>query len=125
MSGCAGMTGFTDADTGNRVGEWVEYNVNHPGLTVKIIEPFSPELMPISTIGKTSPSPLRHTITFGKKSNPHKLEIVGRYHKDLYLDGKYYGSIWIGDVVIKNGVMSIDGKLVSEIKTKKAIKSKK
>jgi len=125
MSGCAGMTGFTDADTGNRVGEWVEYNVNHPGLTVKIIEPFSPELMPISTIGKTSPSPLRHTITFGKKSNPHKLEIVGRYHKDLYLDGKYYGSIWIGDVVIKNGVMSIDGKLVSEIKTKKAIKSEK
>ena len=125
MSGCAVMTGFTGADTGNRVGEWVEYNVNHPGLTVKIIEPFSPELMPISTIGKTSPSPLRHTITFGKKSNPHKLEIVGRYHKDLYLDGKYYGSIWIGDVVIKNGVMSIDGKLVSEIKTKKAIKSEK
>lgn len=115
ISGCAGLTGFTGADSGTRVGEWVEYNVNHPGLTVKIIEPFSQELMPISTIGKTSASPLRHTIKFGRQSNFHKLEIVGRYHKDLYLDGRFYGSIWTGDVIIKDGAMSIDGKPVSEI----------
>ena len=114
ISGCAGLTGFTGADAGNRVGEWVEYNVKHPGLTVKIIEPFSQELMPISTIGKTSPSPLRHTVMFGEQSNSHKLELVGRYQKDIYLDGKFYGSIWTGDVVIKDGVISIDGKLISE-----------
>jgi hypothetical protein len=117
LSGCAGLTGFTGADAGTKVGDWVEYNVSHPGLTVKIIEPFSEDLTPISTVGKTSPSPLRHTVTFGSTANLHTLEIVGRYHKDVYLDGNFYASLWTGDIVIKEGLISIDGKLLSESKT--------
>lgn len=116
LSGCAGLTGFTGADAGTKVGDWVEYNVSHPGLTVKIIEPFSKDLAPISTVGKTSPSPLRHTVTFGSTANLHTLEIVGRYHKDVYLDGQFYASLWTGDVVIKEGLISIDGKLLPQIK---------
>jgi hypothetical protein len=111
------LSGFTGADAGTRVGDWVEYNVSHPGLTVKIIEPFSKDLTPISTVGKTSPSPLRHTVTFGSTANLHTLEIVGRYHKDVYLDGNFYASLWTGDIVIKEGLISIDGKLLSESKT--------
>jgi hypothetical protein len=116
LSGCAGLTGFTGADAGTRMGDWVEYNVSHPGLTVKIIEPFSQDLAPISTVGKTSPSPLRHTVTFGRTTNLHILEIVGRYHKDVYLDGQFYVSLWTGDIVIKEGAISVDGKLQPEIK---------
>ncbi|ABE55900.1 hypothetical protein Sden_2621 [Shewanella denitrificans OS217] len=116
LSGCAGLTGFTGADAGTRMGDWVEFNVSHPGLTVKIIEPFSQDLAPISTVGKTSPSPLRHTVTFGRTTDLHTLEIVGRYHKDVYLDGQFYASLWTGDVVIKEGLISIDGKLLPQIK---------
>ena len=115
VSGCANLIGFTGADTGKRVGDWVEYNVNHPGLTIKIMEPYSEELMPISTVGKTSPSPLRHTVIFGTQSRQHKLEIVGRYSKELYLDNKFYGSVWLGDVLIRDGSLSIDGKLVAAV----------
>ncbi|MCF2911204.1 hypothetical protein L1285_23165 [Pseudoalteromonas sp. DL2-H2.2] len=115
VSGCASMIGFTGADAGKRVGNWMEYNVNHPGLTIKIMEPYSEELMPISTVGKTSPSPLRHTVIFGTQSSQHKLEIVGRYSKELYLDNKFYGSVWLGDVLISDGNLSIDGKLVAAI----------
>ena len=115
VSGCANLIGFTGADTGKRVDDWVEYNVNHPGLTIKIIEPYSEELMPISTEGKTSPSPLRHTVIFGTQSSQHKLEIVGRYSKELYLDNKFYGSVWLGDVLIRDGSLSIDGKLVAAV----------
>ena len=115
VTGCANMIGFTGADAGKRVGDWVEYNVNHPGLTIKIIEPYSEELLPISTVGKTSPSPLRHTVIFGTQSNRHKLEIVGRYNKELYLNNKFYGSVWLGDILIRDGSLSIDGKLVSAV----------
>ena len=115
VSGCANLIGFTGADTGKRVDDWVEYNVNHPGLTIKIMEPYSEELMPISTVGKTSPSPLRHTVIFGTQSSQHKLEIVGRYSKELYLDNKFYGSVWLGDVLIRDGSLSSDGKLVAAV----------
>ncbi|WP_105169676.1 hypothetical protein [Pseudoalteromonas sp. T1lg23B] len=115
LSGCANMIGLTGADAGKRVGDWVEYNVNHPGLTVKIMEPYSEELLPISTVGKTSPLPLRHTVIFGTHSSRHKLEIVGRYNKELYLDNKFYGSVWLGDVLIHDGNLSIDGKLVAAV----------
>ena len=115
VSGCANMLGFTGADAGKRVGDWVEYNINHPGLTIQIIEPYSEELMPVSTIGKTSPSPLRHTVIFGTQTNQHKLEIVGRYSKELYLDGKFYGTTLLGDILIHDGSLSIDGKLVPAV----------
>lgn len=115
VSGCANMIGFTGADAGERVGDWVEYNVNHPGLTIKIIEPYNEELLPISTVGKTSPSPLRHTVIFGTQLNQHKLEIVGRYGKELYLDNKFYGSVWRGNILIRDGSLSIDGKLVAAV----------
>ncbi|WP_232772082.1 hypothetical protein [Shewanella sp. Actino-trap-3] len=91
--------------------------MSHPGLTITIIEPYSTELMRISTIGKSSPSPLKHTVIFGKKSKPHKFEIIGKYQKDLYLDDLFYGSIWIGNIVIKDGALIIDNKLVSPKKT--------
>ncbi|MDR7121330.1 hypothetical protein [Rheinheimera soli] len=115
VSGCANMIGFTGADTGKRVGGWVEYNINHPGLTIQIIEPYSENLIPISTVGKTSPSPLRHTVLFGTQTNQHKLEIVGRYSKELYLDGKFYGTILFGDILIHDGSLSIGGNLVSAV----------
>jgi hypothetical protein len=115
ITGCTSMVGFTGADAGKRMGDSVEYNVNHPGLTIKIIEAYSDELMPISTVGKTSPSPLRHTVIFGTQSSQHKFEIVGRYKKDLYLDNKFYGSIWLGDILIRDGNLSIDGELVPAI----------
>jgi len=118
LTGCAAMYGLTGADEGTRISnEWVEYHVTHPGLTITILEPYSPDLMPISTVGKKSPSPLTHVIKFGKSSNHHKLKIVGRYKKELYLDGKFYASIWSGDIVIKDGVLSIDGKLISATET--------
>ncbi|KTD99173.1 hypothetical protein [Pseudoalteromonas sp. H71] len=116
ITGCAGILGVTGADTGKRISDdWVEYNVTHPGLTIKIIEPYAPDLMPISTVGKSSPSPLRHTIIFGTKSNQHELEVIGKYKKELYFDNRFYGSIWSGDVLIRDGSLSIDGKLVSVI----------
>ena len=43
----------------------MEYKVKHPGLDIKIIEPYSPNLLPISTVGKSSPLPLTHTVIFG------------------------------------------------------------
>ena len=114
ITGCASILGVTGADTGKRINDdWVAYNVTHPGLTIKIIVPYAPDLMPISTVGKSSPSPLRHTIIFGTKSNQHKLEVVGKYKKELYFDNKFYGSIWSGEVLIRDGSLSIDGKLVS------------
>ncbi|KAF7786195.1 hypothetical protein PRUB_a0679 [Pseudoalteromonas rubra] len=116
MTGCASVLGITGADAGKRISDdWVEYNVVHPGLTVKILEPYAADLMPISTVGKSSPSPLRHTVIFGSKSNQHKLEIVGKYKKELYFDNRFYGTIWSGDILIRDGSLSIDGKLVSPI----------
>lgn len=116
ITGCANMIAFTGANAGKKVGDWVEYNVNHPGLTIKIIEPYSEELLPISTVGKTSPSPLRHTVIFGTQSNQHKLEIVGRYKKEIYLDSNFYGSVWLGDILVRDGSLLIDGKLVAAVK---------
>jgi hypothetical protein len=57
--------------------------------------------MPILTVGKNSPSPLKHTVTFGKSSSPHKLEIIGKYQNNLYLYRQRYGSVWSGNIVIK------------------------
>jgi hypothetical protein len=59
---------------------------------------------------------LKHTVIFGKKSNPHKLEIIGKYQKDLYLDGQHYGSVWSGNIVIKDGVLILDNEPVSPSK---------
>ena len=113
--GCANMIGVTGADDGKRIGAWVEYNVSHPGLSIKIIEPYSDELIPISTVGKTSPSPLQHIVIFGAQSRQHKFEILGRYKKQLYLDNKFYGSIWLGDILIRDGNLFVDGKQASAI----------
>lgn len=111
-SGCASVLGVTGANDGIIVGDkWMEYAVTHPGLTVTIIEPLSSDLIPISTVGKSSPPPLRHTIIFGKKSNMHTLEIIGKYKKELYLDGQSYGSIWSGSILIKDGILIIDNEL--------------
>ncbi len=113
LSGCTKILGMTGADEGRRINEnWVEYNVIHPGLTIKILEPYSADLMRIQTVGKTSPSPLKHTVVFGGKENSHELKIMGRYKKDLYLDGLFYGSTWYGDLVIKDGAMTLNGKLM-------------
>jgi len=118
VTGCASVIGVTGASEGRIVDDkWMEYDVTHPGLTITIIEPYSTELMRISTIGKSSPSPLKHTVIFGKKLKPHKFEIIGKYQKDLYLDDLFYGSIWIGNIVIKDGALIIDNKLVSPKKT--------
>jgi uncharacterized protein YceK len=117
INGCATVLGVTGANEGKIVDEqWMEYDVIHPGLSITIIEPYSIDLMPISTVGKSSPSPLKHTVIFGKKSNPHKLEIIGKYQKDLYLDGQHYGSVWSGNIVIKDGVLILDNELVSPSK---------
>ncbi|MFT5840015.1 MAG: hypothetical protein ACI9UT_002526 [Flavobacteriales bacterium] len=117
INGCATVLGVTGANEGIIIdNQWIEYDVTHPGLSIKIIEPYFNDLMPISTVGKSSPSPLKHTITFGKKSNPHKLVIIGKYQKDLYLDGQHYGSVWSGNIVIKDGVLILDNELVSPSK---------
>jgi hypothetical protein len=114
LNSCTTLLGVTGANDGRIVEEkWVEYDVTHPGLSITIIEAYSSDLMHISTVGKSSPSPLRHTVIFGTNSNPHKLEIIGKYQKDLYLDGQHYGSIWSGSITIKEGILSIDNKLVS------------
>ena len=111
-SGCVSFLGVTGANDGIIVGDkWMEYAVTHSGLTVTIIEPLSSDLIPISTVGKSSPPPLRHTIIFGKKSNMHTLEIIGKYKKELYLDGQSYGSIWSGSILIKDGILIIDNEL--------------
>jgi hypothetical protein len=117
ISGCSSLLGVTGANEGRIIDDkWMEYNVTHPGLSITIIEPYSTELMPISTIGKSSPSPLRHIIIFGKESDPHKLEIIGKFQKDLYLDGQHYGSVWSGHIVVKDGTLIIDNKLASPSK---------
>jgi uncharacterized protein YceK len=117
INGCATVLGVTGANEGKIVDEqWMEYDVIHPGLSITIIEPYSIDLMPISTVGKSSPSPLKHVVIFGKKSNPHKLEIIGKYQKDLYLDGQHYGSVWSGNIVIKDGVLILDNEPVSPSK---------
>jgi hypothetical protein len=117
INGCATVLGVTGANEGKIIDEqWMEYDVIHPGLSITIIEPYSIDLMPISTVGKSSPSPLKHTVIFGKKSNPHKLEIIGKYQKDLYLDGQHYGSVWSGNIVIKDGVLILDNEPVSPSK---------
>jgi uncharacterized protein YceK len=113
INGCATVLGVTGANEGKIVdAQWMEYDVTHPGLSITIIEPYSIDLMPISTVGKSSPSSLKHTVIFGKKSNPHKLEIIGKYQKDLYLDGQHYGSVWSGNIVIKDGVLILDNEPV-------------
>jgi hypothetical protein len=112
LYGC--VVGLTGANQGKALDNgWIQYDIYHPGLTITAIESSANKLVPISTVGKTSPMPLRHTITFGPVDNPRKLEIVGRYHKDVYLDGQYYGGLWMGDIVINEGVLSIDGKIAS------------
>lgn len=117
LSGCAAVYGLTGADGGKRVNEnWMEYHVKHPGLTITVLEPYSQGLLPISTVSKTSPSPLRHTVIYGTEANQHRLEIIGKYKKELFLDGKFYGAVWAGDIVIRDGVISIDGKPASAIK---------
>ena len=45
----------------------------------------------------------------------HTLKIVGKYENDLYLNDAYYGSIWNGDVLVKNGVLFINGKIAEKI----------
>ena len=117
INGCATVLGVTGANEGKIVDEqWMEYDVIHPVLSITIIEPYSIDLMPISTVGKSSPFPLKHVVIFGKKSNPHKLEIIGKYQKDLYLDGQHYGSVWSGNIVIKDGVLILDNEPVSPSK---------
>lgn len=117
INGCATVLGVTGANEGRIIdAQWMEYDVTHPGLSITIIEPYTIDLMPISTVGKSSPSPLKHTVIFGKKSNPHKLEIIGKYQKDIYLDGQHYGSVWSGSIVIKDGVLTIDNEPVSPSK---------
>lgn len=114
VSGCATILGVTGANEGRIVDhKWMQYDVTHPGLSITIMEPYSTDLMPISTVGKSSPSPLKHTVIFGKKTNPHKLEIIGKYHKDLYLDGQHYGSVWSANIVIKDGTLSINNEPAS------------
>jgi hypothetical protein len=118
ISGCSTLLAITGANEGKIVDrKWVEYDVTHPGLTITIIEPYSADLMPISTIGKSSPSPLRHTVIFGTNSKPHKLEIIGQYQKKLYLDRQYYGAIWSANIIIKDGILSIDNQIVAPKKT--------
>ncbi|WP_404340289.1 hypothetical protein [Pseudoalteromonas mariniglutinosa] len=113
VSGCTSIYGVTGADEGKKVGDSFEYQVIHPGLDVTIIEPYSEKLIPIETIGKSSP--LTHTIKFGTSENTHMLKIIGKYEKDLYLDDAYYGSIWNGDVLVKNGILFINGRIAKKI----------
>ena len=115
VSGCTSIYGVTGADEGKKVGDSFEYQVIHPGLDVTIIELYSEKLIPIETIGKSSPSPLTHTIKFGTSENIHMLKIIGKYEKDLYLDDAYYGSIWSGDVLVKNGILFINGRVANKI----------
>ena len=94
----------------------MDYDVTRPRLSITIIEPYSIDLMPISSVGKSSLFLLKHSVIFVKKSNQHKLEIIGKYQKDIYLDGQHYGSVWSGSIVIKDGVLTIDNEPVSPSK---------
>ncbi|MGB2709175.1 MULTISPECIES: hypothetical protein [unclassified Pseudoalteromonas] len=110
-SGCVSLVDITGANEGHLIdGKWMEYKVKHPGLDIKIIEPYSPNLLPISTVGKSSPLPLTHTVIFGTESEPHELKIVGRYKKQIYFDGKSFGEIWLGSILINDGILTIDDK---------------
>ena len=113
-NGCATILGVTGANEGEIVDDkWIQYDVIHPGLSITIIELYTTDLMPLSTVSKSSPSPLRHTIIFGNKSEPRTLEIIGQYQKDLYFDGQQYGSMWSGNIVTRDGVLSIDSEVIS------------
>ena len=113
-NGCATILGLTGANEGEIVDDkWIQYDVIHPGLSITIIELYTADLMPLSTVSKSSPSPLRHTIIFGNKSEPRTLEIIGQYQKDLYFDGQQYGSMWSGNIVTRDGVLSIDSEVIS------------
>ena len=114
INGCATILGVTGASEGKIVDDkWIQYDVIHPGLSITIIELYTADLMPLSTVSKSSPSPLRHTIIFGNKSEPRILEIIGKYQKDLYLDGQQYGSMWSANIVIRDGILSIDSEVIS------------
>ena len=113
-NGCATILGVTGANEGEIVDDkWIQYDVIHPGLSITIIELYTTDLMPLSTVSKSSPSPLRHTIIFGNKLEPRTLEIIGQYQKDLYFDGQQYGSMWSGNIVTRDGVLSIDSEVIS------------
>ena len=113
-NGCATILGVTGANEGKIVDDkWIQYDVIHPGLSITIIELYTADLMPLSTVSKSSPSPLRHTIIFGNKLEPRTLEIIGQYQKDLYFDGQQYGSMWSGNIVTRDGVLSIDSEVIS------------
>lgn len=77
LSGCASIYGLTGSDDGQRVNnDQVKYIVVPPGPDIVILEPFSEELLPISTVGKQSPSPLTHIIKLGKKTNQYEFKIT-------------------------------------------------
>lgn len=112
--GCQNLTNITGANEGERTdNNLMKYRVLHPGLNITLYYPYSSDLIPISTIGKKSNKSLHHTIVYGTKSNQHKLLLIGSIIKEIYLDGKFYGSVRFGDLVIKENVVIIDGEVIA------------
>ena len=108
LTGCATLAGFTGADEGQKVGDWIVYNAFHPGLDIKIMEPYDSNLIPISTIKSRENQSMKHTITYGTKQKKQKLELIGKYKKEIYFNEKYYGSLWFGSILIKDDLVFID-----------------
>lgn len=119
LGGCAAVRdayGFTSADEGVRVdSNTIEYHATHPGLDITIREDYSADLLPIETVSKSSPSPLRHTIIYGTARQRNVLEIDGRFSKTITLDGVCYGKTWSGKLLVDRGQLYLDGKKLSPV----------
>lgn len=117
LAGCAPVRdayGFTSANEGVRVdANTIEYHVTHPGLDITIREDYSADLLPIETVSKSSPSPLRHTVTYGTARQQDVLEIDGRFSKTIALNGVCYGKFWSGKLLVDRGQLYLDGKKLS------------
>jgi hypothetical protein len=114
LGGCAAARvafGVTGSDEGHRVdANTIEYHVTHPGLDIVIREDYATNLLPIESVTKSSPSPLRHTITYGTPNKRNVLEIDGKLAKTIILNGLHYGKVWTGRLLVDRGRVSLDGK---------------
>lgn len=114
LGGCAPVRdvyGFTSANEGVRVGtDTMEYHLTHPGLDIVIRENYSADLLPIETTSRSSPTPLRHTITYGTARERNILEVDGKFSKTVTLNGVYYGKVWTGRLLVDRGRIYLNGK---------------
>lgn len=120
LGGCVSVRdlyGITGADEGVRVSAGTtEYHVFHPGLDIIIREDYSGDLLRIESLGRSSPAPLRHTVTYGTPNRKNVLQIVGRFSKEITLNGIYYGKVLRGRLLVERGQLYLDQKKLSPVK---------